>query len=152
MTSPTIQRIIIRDRGTGVARVALATPRFSNLLYDFFLKIDCPKICIYCGLPLDEIHSVAPGDKSYGLVDILCRTAKNSLKRIFFSNFFSWLFCRWLFFGKKSIESYLFYVDSQEGWVLSNVYFTTQLYYVSIRVNKTPPALYKILEEEYQIN
>ena len=54
--------MIIKGYGTRVAGVALATPRFLNLIYNFFLKIDFFKICIYYGLHLDEIHSVAPDD------------------------------------------------------------------------------------------
>ena len=44
----------------GLRTGALATPRFLSSLYNFFLKIGFHKICIYYGLPLDEIHSVAP--------------------------------------------------------------------------------------------
>ena len=50
----------IRGHGTGVAGVALATPRFLNLLYIFF-ENQLSQNLYYFGLPLDRIHSVAPG-------------------------------------------------------------------------------------------
>ena len=44
--------MIIKGYGTRVASVALATPRFLNLIYNFFfLKIDFFKICITMGYP-----------------------------------------------------------------------------------------------------
>ena len=43
--------VIIRDRGTGVAGVALATPRFLNLLYKFFWKLTFPKSVFTTGYP-----------------------------------------------------------------------------------------------------
>ena len=50
------------DRGPGPG-VARATSRFLHLLYKI-LKFDCQLKCIYYGLPLDKIRSVAPDDVS----------------------------------------------------------------------------------------
>ena len=40
------------------------------------MKIDCHKICIYHGLPLDEIHSVAPVYISHFLIQLPISTLR----------------------------------------------------------------------------